>query len=92
MKNAARRRIAIRIQATDYDAMRRLLPGEERLPEKYEDWARRASEEVARITRRGDSFLAVVVTPEDLVSHCDASGEEPSYALLEATALKKADE
>ena len=85
-------KIAIRIHASDYDAMRRLVPGDERLPERYADWARRASEEVARLTRRGQNFVPVSVTSDDLTAYCEATGETPSYAALEAMVLKKADE
>jgi hypothetical protein len=89
MKTASRR-IALRITAADYETMRRLLPHDERLPQRYEDWARMASEEVARLTRRGENFLPVEVRPDELLSHCDATGELPSYAVLEALAAKKA--
>jgi len=50
----------------------------------------RASVEVGLLTKRGESFVPVMVTPDELVSHCSASGEQPSYALLEAMALRKA--
>ena len=89
MKTAAQR-IAICILAADYEAMRQLVGDDERLPRKHGDWAMRASVEVGLLTKRGESFVPVMVTPDELVSHCSTSGEQPSYALLEAMALRKA--
>jgi len=91
MKTAAQR-IAICILAVDYAAIRRLVPGDERLPAKYEDWERRAADHVAHLIKRAEKFITVVVKPHDLISYCRATGQKPSYTMLEAAAVKKAGE
>ena len=82
--------VAVCILATDYEAMRRLVPDDERLPARYEDWTRRANERIARLIKRAEKFIAVVVKPDDLITHCRATGEKPSWAMLEAVAVQKA--
>lgn len=82
--------VAVCILATDYEAMRRLVPDDERLPAKYEDWTRRANEHIARLITRAEKFITVVVKPDDLKSYCRATGEKPSYTILEAVAVQKA--
>src|SRR5256885_16166660 len=85
-------RIAICILAADYGAIRRLVPGDERLPAKYEDWERRASDHIAHLIKRAEKFITVVVKPHDLISYCRATGQQPSYTRLEAEAPKKAND
>ena len=58
----------------------------------HRDPVQLASEHVAHLIKRAEKFITVVVKPHDLLSYCRATGQQPSYTMLEAVAVKKANE
>jgi hypothetical protein len=80
-------RIGIDILEEDFDAFRKLMPGDVRLGKTYAEWKER---------RRGEDLMAtggvqrVLVRPEEFRSYCVEARRKPSYYALEALAVKKA--
>ena len=81
----------ITIVADEYDAFVALIPGDERLPPSYQEWAKRRAQEDAQCAARGDIVKPVVIHSEEFGAHCRALGKAPSFSILEAIAADKAE-
>lgn len=82
-------RISIRILPEEYDAFLRLASGDERFPKTYDEWVDRRAQENARCVARGDILNEVVIHHEEFAEYCRATGQKPSYVMLEAVAVRK---
>ncbi len=88
-RKSGRVRAAISLVAQEYDAFRRLIPDDERLPATYDEWVKRRADEDAQSEARGEIVKQVVIHSEEFGAHCLANGQEPSYSILEALAAEQ---
>lgn len=84
-------RVGISIDAADYLTFKVLMPKEERLGKTYEEWRRRRLEEDSRAGVSGKT-MTVSPDPEEFRLYCIQIGLAPSYHVLQAFAVKKAQE
>jgi hypothetical protein len=77
--------IAVRILPEVYQAFKRLMPKDERLPPTYEEWKTRSDADNAK-RARGHALKEIVVHPKDFAEYCGSIGQAPSYFVLDAFA------
>lgn len=86
----SRTRIAVLILPHEYDALRSLASDDARFPTDYSTWHKRTSEENSTCMARDEKLIEVVVHPSEFTDYCRSTGQQPSYVMLEALAVKKA--
>ena len=84
-----RTRIAIRISREEYDSFVKIIGTDEKLPAAYDDWIKRTTKENEQLRARGEIVNEVDVQAEEFAAYCRLTGQEPSYVLLEAFAVKE---
>lgn len=78
---------SVRILEEDYEAFRKLLQADPKLPPNFRDWLERVSVENKESIRLGGIVSEMIVTPGDFSKYCNASGLAHSYFNLEAYAI-----
>ena len=82
-------RISIHILPEEYDSFLRLALGDERFPQTYDEWIERRAQENAQCVARSDTLNEIVIHQTEFTEYCRATGQKPSYVMLEAMAVKK---
>ena len=80
------------IRREDYDAFRRLCPGDADFPETFDDWLKVATAYVRRDEANGRRVIKAHVEPKEFAAWCQAAGLNRNGASLNAFAIKKAGE
>lgn len=82
--------IALIIRPEDYDTFRALIPNDpEFLPDTYDAWLKRTSDEKAKCLARGDVLDEVIINPEEFAAYCRSAGLKPGRFSLDAFAVVK---
>jgi hypothetical protein len=82
MRRRPRREIAVWIRREDYDAFKTLCPNDPDLPDTFDEWLQRATENVTKSAVRGDTVNKVIVDPREFAKWCAAAGVDRNNVTL----------
>ena len=66
-------KIIVSFTRDDYDAIKRLAPDDQRLPDTYDEWLDLKTDEITKLKSQGIAFKQVVIDSAGLAAYCNAS-------------------
>ncbi|TKS58242.1 MAG: hypothetical protein EWM72_03134 [Nitrospira sp.] len=84
-------RIVISLLRDEYDAFARLAPNDPDFPPTFDEWLRRAADELEKDVAKGYKHVQkVVIHPQEFADWCNAIGLKPCFIYLGAFGTAKA--
>lgn len=68
----------------EYDALRRLLPNVDNLPNTFDEWSEATAKQIAELESHGIIAEKAIIHPQEFAAWCRASGLDCSLATLGA--------